>query len=920
MPLGERRITSSKDVQSPDLPGTGKVIIAMKGLPYTVKSGVALCIGQWMQCPVLSIDDFLDSVSLEKGSPTSKEEAERFRLLALYAIYKMAHRYLALYNCVVIKSRLYSLLELDLLMCLAEANRCANLIIVECRIMNEYCFRGMLEYMVERGMNTEFGSKVKTFSRSRGRIMKGLEEHSLSHVVGHLEWYKAKSWKDVENAKDDWIDDQAWDDHLLCSINDNVSCPRCISRLVVDPYDDLDFLKDTYLLTLRPDFLHVIRHLFDRWYEDEEARWKINRNLDESKRPNRYLVTKFNELRKSLVMEELRSSIHKQRSNKLCTTNGDPCVFKMPLGERRITSSKDVQNPYLLPEEGKVIIAMKGLPYTAKSEVALRIGQWARCPVLSIDDFLDSVSLEKGSPTSKEEAERFRLLASYALYKMAHRHLDSYNCIVIKSRLYSLLELNLLMCLVEANDCANLIIVECRIMNEYRFRWRLEDMVEKGMNKEFGSKVKTFSRNRGMIMKGLEEHSLSHVVGHLEWYKAKSWKDVENAKDDWIDDQAWDDHLLCSINDNVSCPRFVSRLVVDPFDDLDLHVGTRLSTLQPDFLHVISHLLDRWFKDREAYSTEEDEEEDEHSKKNQNLDESKRPNRYLVTKFNELRKSLVKEELRSSIYKQRSNKLCTTNGDPCVFKYHKKLHFKDSSHCMMCQERVELGTQAYTCHYCILTLHESCAKTLDLNFLEHIHDHPDGFFFFNYSELLSNLKENVACKSCDEEGRAFSRDCASCLFTTHVKQRLLPTIINHEGHEHFLSIQFKPDSLIGPEYGCHVCKFHHHMDLFFMPREVNHVHGGYEHVMKLTYAHRHDDDVMEPEDDYWCDVCYGNMDPQPWFYYCQDCSYYITHLYCPGKKSIQEAIRHRKLAIRECEFRWNFDKDMIIPADDDHMS
>ncbi|KAL8139321.1 hypothetical protein V2J09_005342 [Rumex salicifolius] len=551
----------------------------------------------------------------------------------------------------------------------------------------------------------------------------------------------------------------------------------------------------------------------------------------------------------------------------------------MSLGERRITSSKDVQNPDLLPGEGKVIIAMKGLPYTVKSGVALRIGQWMRCPVLSIDDFLDSVSLEKGSPTSKEEAERFRLLASYALYKMAHRYLALCNCVVIKSRLYSLLELDLLMCLVEASSCANLIIVECRIMNEFWFRGSLEYMVKRGMNKEFDSQVKTFSRSRGRIMKGLEEHSLSHVVGHLEWYKAKSWKDVENAKDDWIDDQAWDDHLLCFINDNVLCPRFVSRLVVDPYDDLDFLKGPCPLTLQPDFLHVISHLLDRRFKYRQACWTI-----------NRNLDESKRPNRYLVTKFNKLRKSLVKEELRSSIYKQRSNKLCTTNGDPCVFKYHEKLHFKDSGHCMMCQKRVEPGTQAYTCHFCILTLHELCAKTLDLNFLEHMDE---------YSESLLNFKENIACESCDEKGRAFSPHCASCLFTTHVKLRFLPTIIKHEGHEHFLSIQiqFEPGGRFRPEYGCHECKFHHRMELFFKPREVRHVHGGYEHVMKLTYAHRHDDDVMEPEDDYWCDVCYVVMDPQRWFYYCQDCSYYITHFDCPGQKSIREAIRHRKLAI-----------------------
>ncbi|KAL8139330.1 hypothetical protein V2J09_005351 [Rumex salicifolius] len=60
------------------------------------------------------------------------------------------------------------------------------------------------------------------------------------------------------------------------------------------------------------------------------------------------------------------------------------------------------------------------------------------------------------------------------------------------------------------------------------------------------------------------------------------------------------------------------------------------------------------------------------------------------------------------------------------------------------------------------------------------------------------------------------------------------------------------------------------MQCIFRPKELKHKHGGYEHVMKLIYLQ----DGMEQEEDF----CYFNLDPQAWFYTCQECLYYIAHL------------------------------------------
>ncbi|KAL8139298.1 hypothetical protein V2J09_005319 [Rumex salicifolius] len=149
----------------------------------------------------------------------------------------------------------------------------------------------------------------------------------------------------------------------------------------------------------------------------------------------------------------------------------------------------------------------------------------------------------------------------------------------------------------------------------------------------------------------------------------------------------------------------------------------------------------------------------------------------------------------------------------------------------------------------------------------------------------TKFPEKHACSSCIEEEEGFSEECRACLFQTHLECRMVPTIIKTKSPDHFLLIQFHKRGFFCKacqqnystySYGCRRCAVYYHLDCAFLFGELKHEHGGYEHVMKLMYSR----DGIEPEESYWCDHCYVDMDPQGWFYCCQECPYYTVHPNC----------------------------------------
>ncbi|KAL8139270.1 hypothetical protein V2J09_005291 [Rumex salicifolius] len=309
------------------------------------------------------------------------------------------------------------------------------------------------------------------------------------------------------------------------------------------------------------------------------------------------------------------------------------------------------------PRYERVLIAMKGLPCTGKSEFAKLLGRWASTTVLYIDDFLHTLSLEKGfnlnSLPSLEEAERLRDVAFDSLChaaSLSHRWVN--RCVIIKSRFTSTFELDRLVQLISESGFEKIIIIECRMKNEHRWRIRVED------------KAKWRSR--------------------WEWYKASCWKDIDKAKLDCrLDTQARDDRLLSLVSNGDQfrvCQ--IRRLVLDSIDDLNLvplqYVD--LTRLNPALLDGINYLLSLMSLDP-----------------NQGL----YGGRYVVVQFDELRRFLLENELREAESRERRKYLCTNNeGGRCVFKHWEELIIKGdvgNYNCGVCEERVASGESAYTC-------------------------------------------------------------------------------------------------------------------------------------------------------------------------------------------------------------------------------
>lgn len=230
---------------------------------------------------------------------------------------------------------------------------------------------------------------------------------------------------------------------------------------------------------------------------------------------------------------------------------------------------------------------------------------------------------------------------------------------------------------------------------------------------------------------------------------------------------------------------------------------------------------------------------------------------------------------------------CTRNmgGNCCVFRYVEELQCDDN--CGLCEGRVVTGEPAYTCHFCILTMHKSCAELPGASY--------DGLPTFHFA-IASFTCLPHTCKYCLKQGKDFSRDCMGCLLQTHLKWCELPTIFHNDCHQHFLSVSFEINHtckgcgtflMQDASYGCYTCGSYYCMKCLFMRREVKyeHVEDERAHVLKLMYS----SDGMDRDEVFCCDICNKEMDPQLWFYFCQECRHYVAHPEC-----ISESVWERR--------------------------
>lgn len=212
-----------------------------------------------------------------------------------------------------------------------------------------------------------------------------------------------------------------------------------------------------------------------------------------------------------------------------------------------------------------------------------------------------------------------------------------------------------------------------------------------------------------------------------------------------------------------------------------------------------------------------------------------------------------------------------------------------------------ISTPYYNCPECHLTLHKSCAK------LPHAIQHP-----LHIHPITLKGEGCFTCKfcSCTYFG-GFSFHCDRCDLYVDIRCASYPSTIRHEAHEHLLNFQQNSNSPCSAccedwtrtrsyknwkmggcyldyqdwrlnfqdstecTFKCRTCHFNLHPECALLPKKLRHRYD--KHDLILTYS-----PVGLRSDEYYCEICEGELNPKLWFYYCSDCDY-AFHCKCIWK-------------------------------------
>ncbi|KAL1145216.1 hypothetical protein V6Z11_A11G283800 [Gossypium hirsutum] len=209
------------------------------------------------------------------------------------------------------------------------------------------------------------------------------------------------------------------------------------------------------------------------------------------------------------------------------------------------------------------------------------------------------------------------------------------------------------------------------------------------------------------------------------------------------------------------------------------------------------------------------------------------------------------------------------------------------------------GTLSFICLPCKFLIHESCMNDMPMQVLSspfHPHHilHPRPFF---------NAREQVRCYACRKKVNGFSFYCNTCDADFHVscaKYRTRAT--KHSCHPHNL-LQLGKSIIKGISchacgpckdtlFSCLKCLFYIHLECISLPSVVK--HKRHLHPLVLTTL------VFENDyEEYYCDTCETQRNPEHDIYYCKECNY-ISHIDCvlsevePPEKIIQCLIPRSK--------------------------
>ncbi|PSS15656.1 E3 ubiquitin-protein ligase MID2 [Actinidia chinensis var. chinensis] len=182
-----------------------------------------------------------------------------------------------------------------------------------------------------------------------------------------------------------------------------------------------------------------------------------------------------------------------------------------------------------------------------------------------------------------------------------------------------------------------------------------------------------------------------------------------------------------------------------------------------------------------------------------------------------------------------------------------------------------ISSPFYSCSLCNFFLHKWCAD-LPNSIQSPSHPHP----LFLLKERPDTSWDLFNCEGCGKLCNGFAYCCfkINCGNTyVDVKCASLPSSIVHEVHEHPLLLRNHcisegcaacPQRLLMFSFGCDICNFNLHYQCALLPRTVTHRYD--KHPFILTYT-----PIEDGPDEYVCEFCEEDIDPQWWFYHCVDC-------------------------------------------------
>ncbi|XP_030509773.2 uncharacterized protein LOC115724597 isoform X2 [Cannabis sativa] len=176
--------------------------------------------------------------------------------------------------------------------------------------------------------------------------------------------------------------------------------------------------------------------------------------------------------------------------------------------------------------------------------------------------------------------------------------------------------------------------------------------------------------------------------------------------------------------------------------------------------------------------------------------------------------------------------------------------------CCLCNQLITSGEEYYKCEgYCFNVVHKQCGELP-----EQINNHT----FHDQHPLTLRIHNNnisSCCFYCDKSfGDEYAYSCEECEFYMHMRCAAipLPTLTCHDG-----------DIIV--RFSCH----QHPMAIFDQDDGKDAYQDDY-HIHKLTLV----DSLNEEEfEEYYCDSCEEERNPQFRVYTCTDCKY-TAHVHC----------------------------------------